>query len=171
MTVIAEGDLTFEFADDAHVGKVDDWAFYRRQFSKIQGTKAVDFVCVDGSDCWLIEVKDYRSHLRPKHIDLRDEVAAKARDTVAGLAAARRNANDEGERDLAQRALRATRWRVALHLEEGKTRSRLYSATSYAADFRTALKKVLKGIDPHPVVGNISVPGGPWSVASASRNA
>ena len=171
MTIKSEGRLTFTFPDEAHVGKVDDWAFYRRHFSKIQETKAVDFVCVHGSDCWLIEVKDYRFHLRIKHIDLRDEVAAKARDTLAGLAAARRNANVEAERDLARRALRATRWRVALHLEERETKSRLYSGASYAADFRAALKRVLKGIDPHPVVGNIDRPGGPWSVASGSRNA
>ena len=77
MPTISEGDLTFQFPSGSHVGKYDDWAFYRNQFSKIPGTKAVDFVCVHGTECWLIEVKDYRFHPRTKPTNIAHEVARK----------------------------------------------------------------------------------------------
>ena len=111
MPTISEGDLTFQFPNDSHVGKYDDWVFYRKQFSKIPGTKAVDFVCVYGAECWLIEAKDYRFHPRTKPTNIAHEVAQKARDTLAGLAASRRNAGREEERTLAKQALSTSRWR------------------------------------------------------------
>ena len=164
MPTIPEGDLTFKFPNDSHVGKYDDWVFYRRQFSKIPGTKAVDFVCVYGAECWLIEVKDYRFHPRTKPTNIAHEVAQKARDTLAGLAAIRRNAGREEERTLAQHALRTRRWRVALHLEQPQHTSRLRPTPIDPANVRIALQNVLKGVDPHPVVADAARPRGPWAV-------
>ena len=154
MPTISEGDLTFQFPNDSHVGKYDDWAFYRNQFSRIPGTKAVDFVCVHDAECWLIEVKDYRCHPRTKPTDIADEVAKKARDTLAGLAATRRNAGQGEERALAQQALRTRRWRVALHLEQPQHLSRLRPTPIDPANVKIKLRKVLRGIDPHPVVAD-----------------
>ena len=164
MTAFAEGDLVFTFPEGANVGKVDAWAFYRRPFSRIQGSKAVDFVCVHERKCWLIEVKDYRRHPRVNTPEIWEEVAHKARDTLACLAAAHVNATVAAEKDLARDALQATAWRVALHLEQRRVKSRLYPGRSFAADLRTKLKGVLKSIDPHPVVASMSNPRGPWSV-------
>ena len=81
------------FPDDAKVEKIDSWAFYKGSFSRIRETKVVDFVCVRGFECWLVEVKDYRQHDRAKPSVIWDEVALKARDTLAHLATARCNAN------------------------------------------------------------------------------
>ena len=164
MPTISEGDLTFQFPSGSHVGKYDDWAFYRNQFSKIPGTKAVDFVCVHGTECWLIEVKDYRFHPRTKPTNIAHEVASKARDTLAGLAAARRNAGGEEERTLAQQALSTSRWRVALHLEQPQHPSRLRPTPIDPANVRMNLRKVLRGIDPHAVVADAASPQGPWAV-------
>ena len=164
MPTISEGDLTFQFPNDSHVGKYDDWVFYRRQFSKIPGTKAVDFVCVYGAECWLIEVKDYRFHPRTKPTNIAHEVAKKVRDTLAGLAASRRNAGRDEERTLAQHALRTRRWRVALHLEQPQHTSRLRPTPIDPANVRIDLRRVLRGVDPHPVVADTARPRGPWAV-------
>ena len=65
-----------------------------------------------GSVCWLIEIKDYRLTRQTKTIDLAEELAEKARDTLAGLVAARINANIDDERDQARAALKCCGLRV-----------------------------------------------------------
>ena len=169
MTEIEEGDLTFSFPDRCKASKYDKWSFYRNQFQSVAGgSKAVDMLCFDGDAAWLIEVKDYRYDKRVKSIDLGDEIAAKVRDTLAGLAAANASANDGHERNLAQRALAKRRWRVALHLEQPNVRSRLrpkpFDLANLASKLRS--KAALKSVDPHPIVSNIRTPRPelPWSV-------
>ena len=164
MPTISEGDLTFRFPNGWYVGKYDDWAFYRNQFSKIPETKAVDFVCIHHDVCWLIEVKDYRVHPRTKPTNIADEVAQKARDTLAGLAAARRNASQGEERTLAQQALSKSRWRVVLHLEQPQHPSRVHPRPVDPASVRIDLRRVLRGIDPHAMVADAARPQGPWAV-------
>ena len=111
MTIIAEGMLEFEFPNGCQASKYDDWSFYRNQFQGVaNGCKAVDIVCVERNVSWLIEIKDYRQFPRTKAIDIVDEIAVKVRDTLAGLAAASRNANDDEEREHAQRALASRKW-------------------------------------------------------------
>lgn len=93
---ITEGDLVFTFdAEWTLVLKWDDTAAFKNGLCKqIPGSKAVDFVGVRGGTVFLIEVKDYRgsehtpitrSTLRDGGEDLISAVAAKVRDTVAGL--------------------------------------------------------------------------------------
>ena len=119
MTEIEVGDLTFLFPEDSEATKYDDWEFYTKKFQKIKdGTKAVDILCVVPDVAWLIEVRDYREHDRTKPSDLSEEIAGKVRDTLAGLAAASANAESNGEREIAKRALRRRCWRVVLHLEQ-----------------------------------------------------
>ena len=166
MAVFTEGSLVFTFPETAEVGRLDAWAFYRNQFLRIPGSKAVDFVCLLGDECWLIEVKDYRLHRRAKASDIWDEVACKARDTLACLAAAQHNATVGEEKPLAHRALRAPRWRVVLHLEQRPPQSRLHRGSSFGANLKMKLKRVLKGIDPHPLVDSLSAQRGPWQVTS-----
>ena len=168
MIEIEEGDLRFSFPDRCDAGKYDEWSFYRNQFQFVAGaSKAVDMLCIDDDAAWLIEVKDYRRHPRTKLVDLGDEVAAKVRDTLAGLAAASANAHDDDERRLARRALAKRRRRVALHLEPPKAASRLRPRPFNVADVVSKLRsKRLKAVDAHPVVVNRDDPhpGIPWTV-------
>jgi hypothetical protein len=124
-------------------------------------------VCRFRQETWLIEVKDYRTYPRAKVIDLADEIAAKVRDTLAGLVAARCNANEAKERDLARQLLGAKRIRVVLHLEQKGIKSRLYPRGIIEPDKLTQkLRSKLKALDPHPMISSAQkpAPGVPWSV-------
>lgn len=110
MAVLIEGGLQFTFGSSCLAEKYDDWSFFRNQFQNTcSGAKAVDFICVSNGCCWLIEVKDYRQHPRTKPQELADEVAIKVRDTLAGLVAAKMNANNPSERYLPGRPYGAKR--------------------------------------------------------------
>ena len=125
MTTLREGDVEFEFPAGCEASHYDNCAFFRNQFSRLAGgSKAVDFLCINNRYTWLIEVKDYRRHPRTKPSELHEEVATKVRDTLAGLAAARANASEPEEREMARQALRKD-WRVALHLEQPSQPSKL----------------------------------------------
>ena len=153
MREFEEGDLKFTFPDHCEVGRYDEWSFYRNQFSPTAGgSKAVDILCVSASAAWLIEVKDYRQHRRLKLSDIEDELAGKVRDTLAGLAAASANANDLDERSLARRALRARRWKVALHLEQPRVSTRLRPKPFDVANVRLKVRQKVRAVDAHPVI-------------------
>ena len=167
MREIEEGTLTFSFPAQCEAGKYDAWSFYRNQFRSVAGgSKAVDILCLADSVAWLVEIKDYRIHRRTKLIDLCDEVAAKVRDTLSGLAAASANANNPDERALAHRALAMRRWRVALHLEQPNVASGLRRIAVDPANMKKKLRQVLKAIDAHPAVADRQRPhpGIPWTV-------
>lgn len=151
---IQEGILSFDFETDdgSLVSKYDDWIFYRHHFCKLaNGVKAVDFVYVDQTQrcTWLIEVKDYR-HPQTEQIkpsELADAVALKVRDTLAGLVAAKCNANKDEERDLSCAALTMNKFNVVLHMEQIK---RVWSIDP--ADLQLKLKQKLKAVDAHSKV-------------------
>lgn len=167
MTEIEEGDLRFSFSDHCEVGKYEQWSFYRNQFQSVAGgSKAVDILCLSRAAAWLVEIKDYRQHRREKVIDLGDEVAAKVRDTLSGLAAAVANANDNKERALARRMLAKRRWRVALHIEQPRVRSKLRPRPFNPADVVLKLRSQLKPVDAHPLVLDRQVARDdiPWTV-------
>ena len=150
--------FTFDSASNSEASKYDEWAFYRSRFVKVvNGTKAVDFIYIDkpSNNTWLIEVKDYRHPDTEKNKPsvLANTVAAKVKDTLAGLVAAERNASAE-EKDFAKNALKSSRIRVVLHVEQSK--NRLF--TIDVADLQTKLKQQVKAIDAHPcVVGQKSL--------------
>lgn len=153
MTVLVEQALTFTFDAGCEVTKYDDWSFYRNQFQRTcGGARAVDFLCLDNPVGWMIEVKDYRANPRSKLLDLTEEVAAKVRDTLAGLAAASANANDAGEKAIARRALRSRKWKVVLHLEQPAKASRLRPKAIDPAALVLKLRQTLKAVDAHPKV-------------------
>ena len=160
MTSFSEGRLTFTFDDDCHVGKYDEWLFYRNSSenrksfqSAAGGSKAVDFVCISESVVWLIEIKDYRLSTQISPLYLSDVVAAKVRDTLAGLATAATNAEDPDEKDIAQRALSSgRRWKVALHVEQSAQSSRLRPTAIDPAALLQKLRKKLRFIDPDPKI-------------------
>ena len=113
----------------------------------------MDILAIEPRVCfWKIEVKDYRRHRRSKTINLADEVAAKVRDGLAELVAARANANNAGERAMAAAALNCSRLRVVLHLEQPAKHSKLFPRAINPAAVQQRLKQLVKAIDPHPLV-------------------
>lgn len=151
MTAITEGRLTFTFPANAQVFKYDDMSFYRNQFIKMaDGIKAMDLAYIDGQTFWLIEVKDYRVHQRTKSIDLVDEIASKLRNTLAGLWAAKCNANNQEEKQLATAAIDTRQIRVVLHLEETPQQGRLAPNRSLKTGLLLKMKQKLKSVDAHP---------------------
>lgn len=158
MLQITEGNLTFTFSDNANATKYDTWSFYRNQFNHaFGGAKAVDIILVDHDQTWLIEVKDYRIHRRSKTIDIGDELALKVRDTLAGLAAASFNANDQNEKRIAQQALRKRRIRIVLHIEQPIKHSKLFPKAIDPSKLTMKLKQVLRAVDAHPIVVDMSL--------------
>ncbi|HQR41459.1 MAG TPA: hypothetical protein PLX97_02220, partial [Gemmatales bacterium] len=132
------------------------------------GSKAIDILALEASSCcWLLEVKDYRQHRRTKTINISDEIAAKVRDTLAALAGAQHHANDQEEKNMARRALRSGSIRVVLHLEQPTKSSKLFPRAIEPVDVTQRLKQLLKPIDPHPKVVELSSMAGiPWEVSS-----
>ena len=149
MPSLREGRLVFNFPDDgSDVAKYDDWSFYRNQFQRVcRRAKAVDFVFVETARTWLIEAKDYRHQRRTKVVDLPCEVAAKIRDTLAGLAACRcTTTKTSGHRgsclvDSEHRCRTASGARI---------RPRNCFHVADRAGLTQKLKQLLKPVDPHP---------------------
>lgn len=168
MLSLQVGELTFQFPDSWQVNLFDDgWSFYRNQFQSVcGGAKAVDIFAINTESCfWMIEVKDYRQHRRTKVIKLADEVAAKVRDSLACLVAAQMNANNAEEKSQAINALRCSRLRVVLHLEQPEKHSKLFPRSIDPANVRQQLKQRIKAIDPHPLVLETARMGNvPWIV-------
>jgi len=166
MVMQEEGRLRFIFPENWRVSKYDDWSFYNQFQNICGGAKAVDFcgVTPDRGTTWLIEVKDYRQYRRTKPSELPHEIACKFRDTLAGLACARVNSNDDRERDMADSFLRTGWIRLALHLEQPRKHSKLFPRAYQPADIRQKLKTLVKAIDPHPLVLDMFFSGVDWTV-------
>ena len=192
MISITEGQLTFTFPDGWQASKFDEWIFYRQQFNRLSGTravcsskkcgteltcqacgkpattgtKAIDILAIEGTICcWCIEIKDYRKHRRTKTLDIADEIAIKVRDSLAALAAAAANANKESETEQAIAALACRRFRIVLHLEQPAKHSKLFPRAIEPKSVLQRLKQLVKAIDPHPlVVETTQMNGVSWAV-------
>jgi hypothetical protein len=152
--MLDEKGLRFIFQEGWRLMKYDDSSFHRNQFQSFAGgSKAVDFVAVspDGRDVWLIEVKDYRQQQRAKSVSVFDEVAAKVRATLAGLATARVRANDAEECKFADLTMRGSRIRVALHLEQPKKTSRLRPQIIDPVSSFQKMRQAMRAVDPHAI--------------------
>ena len=155
MAVLSEGNLTFIFKEPSQAIQYDNWSFFRNQFQSTCGSaKAVDMICIANNITWLIEIKDYRQHRRTKPMELGSEIAIKVRDTLAGLVAAKFNANDSQEKRFAKNALGSHLIKVVLHLEQPENQSRLFPKSIDVASVKQKLKKHLKAIDAHPSIVN-----------------
>ncbi|MFI3138421.1 MAG: hypothetical protein QX197_16740 [Methylococcaceae bacterium] len=153
MVVLSEGNLQFRFGASCLAEKYDDWSFFRNQFqSTCGGAKAVDIICISNNTSWFIEIKDYRQHARTKPQDIGNEIAIKVRDTLAGLVAAKMNANEPDERDFAQKVLESKAIKVVLHLEQPLKHSKLFKRAIDPAAVKQSLKRLLHAIDAHPCV-------------------
>ena len=170
MQRFTEEKLACDFPDNWHVTKYDDWAFYRRHFqNSCAGNRGVDFLGFDPatSVLWMIELKDYRLGRRARDkMPLWEEVAVKARDTLAGLFVA---SLDPGHNDqtFAKQSLTCTKLRVVLHLEQPRTHSKLFPRPYDRADVQQKLKQLVKPIDAHPRVVELrDMAHVPWTAAS-----
>ena len=79
-------------------------------------------------------------------------MACKVRDSLAALVAAKINANDNDEQQLASRALTVKKIRVVLHLEQPEKHSKLFPRAIDPAQIQQKLKQLIKAVDPHPLV-------------------
>lgn len=153
MTALNVDGIAFDFPANWKICKYDESAFYRRQFVRVKnGIKAIDVIGVVGRTAWLIEVKNYRIHVRTKPKELDEEVAAKVCDTLAALLPIKVNAASDEEREFAQQVLACNRIRVVLHLEQPAKHSRLRPRAIDPASVLQKLKGRIKAIDPHPLV-------------------
>ena len=175
MQEIQVGSLAFCFPDDWIVERFDEWAFYRHQLSRLKiGIKAVDLVALQRAGgnqqgtLWLIEVKDYRQYPRTKQIELAQEIAGKALDTVAGILPAAIRATNGSEQPSASAFRKCSELRVVLHLEPPPIHSPLFSPKLNLANVQQELKRYVKSLDPHPrVVDQANMAGLPWTVKSS----
>lgn len=150
-TVINVDGLDFKFPDGWSVSKYDEWKFYRHQFQpQMTGLKAVDLVAVNGSEAYLIEVKDYSRKGTLKPSDLPQSVATKVLHTLAAMLPARLNANDRDEAAFASALLKVTSLKVVLHVDNPKTKPHLVDP----ADLKQKLKSLLKAVDPRVTVSS-----------------
>jgi hypothetical protein len=98
---VTEGGVRFEFEAEA-VLKWDDHDAFIQGIRRLPGTKAVDFVVtLSTGQLALVEVKNFRGHRienrdRITTGELAKEVAAKARDSIAGLLWASEREHDDG---------------------------------------------------------------------------
>jgi hypothetical protein len=140
------------------------------------GQKAVDVMAVEGtpppSTTWLIEAKDFRvitNPPKPSNIGgLAQVVADKAADTLAGLADASARASVPAEKQLASDALASATQRVVLHLEPHTGAHTALFPSGFAASVLQQLRRLVKAIDPNPLVLNIAntpAAGVPWTVS------
>lgn len=172
LTVDVDG-MTLAMPAGWWVWKYDDSAFHRNQFQSFaEGSKAVDAVALgaDGA-LWLIELKDYRQHRRTKPSSVFAEMAFKVRSTLAGLAVARRRANDSGEKTRAQQAMDCTQIRIALQVAQSAKPSRLFPQVLEPMDAQMQLKRTVGVVDAHPVcvVGNMNHQRCPWTTTPTQK--
>jgi len=166
-TSFTESNVHFEFADGYRVTKYDGWTYYRKHFQGCADSAAVDFLVLaeDGSDCWLLEVKDFTFEApKPEKGPLADIVTRKVRDTLAGLLAAVTNANVAEERDFAAQVSRTNRLRVCFHVERPTTGPRALRTLPDRADLVQKLRTTLRPVDTKVEVTDTSLPSPkvPW---------
>lgn len=159
--------LIFSFPNDWRVAKYDDWQFCRAFQKMSSGIKGVDLIAISPNNTvWFIEAKDYRIHRRTKTTPLHEEVWLKVRDTLAALLPAKLNATEDDELKFASNVLGSSSLRVALQCEQPKKPSKLFPQSINESDVQQKLKKMLKSIDPHPLVinRNRTHPAVEWTV-------
>lgn len=151
--------FVFELPEGSTFLKYDDCTYYRKHFNDFASSKAVDLLVLTprNAELWMVEIKDYRIKRRANPVRLFDEVAAKVRDTLAGLAAARITANDPQSQAFAADAMRAERFRVVFLLEQPRKPSKLFPRVVDPATASTALRKALRAVDPHALFVDASV--------------
>ena len=169
--------LRFDFDATVAAQIYDQWRHYTTVWNAPPGgQKAVDVVAVEGAPppgaAWLIEGKDFRVITNPPKASnvagLAQLVVDKAVHTLAGLADASARAVVPGERQLATEALASATQRVVLHLEPHNGAHTALFPAAFSASVLQQLRRLVKAIDPNPLVLNIvntPASGVPWTVS------
>lgn len=157
--ILKEGRLIFLFDDSfQQAKKYDELEFYRLHFCRIQETKAVDIICIDSENTYLIEIKDYSHHSRTKTEPLHQEIAKKIRDSIAGLYWASKMTLPAlaRESEFAKRALEHD-MKLVFHCEVPIKMKDLLAVQ------RQALKKIFRTIDRNLIV-DCKADRFPWKI-------
>ena len=174
-TEVLESPVVFHFEDTCEFQKYDDGPFFRNAFRLTAGgSKGVDFVCVQGDVCWLIEVKKRIRRVEEeedadlKNVDLIRVVSEKVRDSLAGLATATVRAEGD-EREFARKVFSAGTWRVVLHMEQEDKTSALRRRPVPIPSMRSKLRQrtAVGVVDPKAEVVDM----GTWPEAAARLKA
>lgn len=154
--------LIFTFPNQWSVTKYDDWSFYRNQFSRQGGIKAVDAIALDpNGSAFLIEVKDYRHPDTEKPSQLPAEIAAKVLHTLSAMLPAKLLATHPDEARLASDVLKCTSLRIVAHIEQPQR----HRGVVDPADLKQKLRELLRAVDPHvKVVSMTKMQALPWTV-------
>lgn len=164
MPAVVEGNYTYQFPNHWTATKYDqDW-FYIKKFQRVglfedgnQGIKAVDVLAFgDGPELWLIEQKDYISgEAQTKAGELLTAMADKVVGTLACLVTARINGQKGSNSQLlADQALKKTKIRCVLHVEQPKKPSKLFRQVIDPKTARDKLRRTLGAIDSHAECGD-----------------
>lgn len=140
-----EGRVRFEFPENWKVLRAGTSSYYTKHFQKLAGgCKEMDFLLYDptNSTLWLLEVKDYQTNRRTKTQELWDEVAVKSRDSLALLMAGlvKDNGDPPEVLEFTQKAQRARKIRIALHLDQPSSPSALFPQVSSLANIVQKLR-------------------------------
>lgn len=170
VTKVREKSIELEFVSGTTVLKYDGDETYIQSLQNIAGgTKGVDVVafCGPGDELWLIEIKDYRKGSLPADLsELARNVAAKARDTLAGLVVLRRSRSKTKTfaLDALNAATRPRKTRVVFHMETPRLPGRtLVSREKLLGDMTMKLRQQTKGVDPEAEVRDSAIPHTVWT--------
>jgi hypothetical protein len=185
MPEITEDRLVFRFPDDWHVVKYDDPSGFAVRRFKIDGTKKVDILALSPAPeprLLIIEAKDFRDHAienrhrlktdgdDPMHI----EVAKKVRDTMAVLASAYRD-RDEELRPVCSHLFGGVyrEVEVILFLEEDEPRAQTARGFRDRSNVELGIKALLKpyGFRCHVQRRRTLPEASPWSVTALRADA
>jgi hypothetical protein len=166
MKTVSVERIKFSFEEDWNVSKYDDWAYYKKKFQSIRnGVKAVDLIAMSSDKLlYLVEVKDYRAHIRTKPSELSEDVTCKVFDTLAALLPAKCKALDCKESDFAKQALTSNGLRVILHIEQPAKHSKLFPRAIDPSSVQIKLRQALRAVDPHAKVVHKNSQALPWRV-------
>ena len=170
MKNIAVDSRSFEFDDDWLVMKYDSTPYYNHQFKgkrkNAKGLKkemkAVDLIAMNPDDgsLYLIESKDYRSHIRQKTETPADEFVHKVLDTLTGILPTAlcsmrdvngRHANAQ-EEILHRQLHEAQKMRLVFQFEQPQKHSKLFPRAYDPADMQSIIRRELGMIDSHALV-------------------
>ena len=151
-----EGEVHFVFVDNVDVIQYDTTSFYINHVQNIgnygelsTGTKGVDFVAVLRNEAFFVEVKDYRQASKdtPSFFNLPAIVAAKVRDTIAGVEIARRASQDHSEKAICYKISNSSLLRIILHIDQRRSHFATAPTIVDLGELRLKLRQCCRAID------------------------
>lgn len=151
----------FEFPDDWHITKVDEWPTYRN--NQISNHKACDILAISDDELVFIEVKDYtyaKSQKQPSEQELARAIAQKVMGSAALLFLFYQGVNGRGntdERNFSSLAVQKVRKIKVVASVEPSPLPRM-KASSYLSDLKQHLRRKLIAYCDEVIVDSVSLP-------------